>query len=98
MEYSLSTFTNKSNLGNLTLTETINKLNLVGFEVDEVSFEKTAVYSQDIKFLLKSPANRDDLYLENLWLSELGIIFLLEIYEIWNSLKQNYSFLLKQNV
>ena len=96
MEYSLSTFTNKSNLGNLTLTETINKLNLVGFEVDEVSFEKTAVYSQDIKFLLKSPANRDDLYLENLWLSELGIIFLLEIYEIWNRLQNKYSFLLKQ--
>ena len=40
MEYSLSTFTNKSNLGNLTLTETINKLNLVGFEVDEVSLLK----------------------------------------------------------
>ena len=96
MEYSLSTFTNKSNLGNLTLTETINKLNLVGFEVDEVSFEKTGVYSQDIKFLLKSPANRDDLYLENLWLSELGIIFLLEIYEIWNRLQNKYSFLLKQ--
>jgi hypothetical protein len=53
MEYSLSTFTNKSNLGNLNLNEVINKLNLVGFEVDEVSFEKSGSYSQDIKFLLK---------------------------------------------
>ena len=97
MEYSLSTFTNKSNLGNLTLTETINKLNLVGFEVDEVSFEKSSLYSQNIKFLLKSPANRDDLYLENLWLAELGIIFLLEIYETWSRLQNKYSFILKQN-
>ena len=96
MEYSLSTLNNKSNFSSLSLTETINKLNLVGFEVDEVSFEKYNSYSQDIKFLLKSPANRDDLFLENLFLSELGTIFLLEIYDIWNSLKQNYSFLLKQ--
>jgi len=96
MEYSLSTFTNKSNLGNLNLNEVINKLNLVGFEVDEVSFEKSGCYSQDIKFLLKSPANRDDLYLENLWLGELGIIFLLEIYETWKHLQNKYSFLLKQ--
>ena len=96
MEYSLSIFTNKSNLGNLNLNDTINKLNLVGFEVDEVSFEKSGLHSQDIKFLLKSPANRDDLYLENLWLAELGIIFLLEIYETWSQLQKKYSFLLKQ--
>ena len=95
MEYSLSTLNNKSNFSSLSLTETINKLNLVGFEVDEVSFEKSNSYSPDIKFLLKSPANRDDLFLENLFLSELGTIFVLEFYEIWNSLKQNYSFLLK---
>ena len=96
MEYSLSTLNNKSNFSSLSLTETINKLNLVGFEVDEVSFEKYNSYSHDIKFLLKSPANRDDLFLENLFLSELGTIFLLEFYEIWNSLKRNYAFLLKQ--
>jgi hypothetical protein len=96
MEYSLSTLNNKSNFSTLSLNETINKLNLVGFEVDEVSFEKSNSSSEDIKFLLKNPANRDDLFIENLFLSELGIIFLLEIYEIWNRLQNKYSFLLKQ--
>jgi phenylalanyl-tRNA synthetase beta chain len=96
MEYSLSTLNNKSNFSTLSLNETINKLNLVGFEVDEVSFEKSNSSSEDIKFLLKNPANRDDLFIENLFLSELGIIFLLEIYEIWNLLKTKYSFVLKQ--
>jgi hypothetical protein len=66
MEYSLSTLNNKSNFSSLSLNETINKLNLVGFEVDEVSFEKTTSYAADIKFLLKSPANREDLFVENL--------------------------------
>jgi phenylalanyl-tRNA synthetase beta chain len=96
MEYSLSTLNNKSNLSILSLSETINKLNLVGFEVDDVSFENSNSHIQDIKFLLKNPANRDDLFIENLFLSELGVIFLLEIYDIWNLLKQKYSFLLKQ--
>lgn len=96
MEYSLSTLNNKSNFSSLSLNETINKLNLVGFEVDEVSFEKTTSYAADIKFLLKSPANREDLFVENLFIAELGVIFLLDIYESWESLKQYYSFLLKQ--
>jgi phenylalanyl-tRNA synthetase beta chain len=96
MEYSLSTLNNKSNFSTLSLSETINKLNLVGFEVDEVSFENSSSYSQDIKFLLKNPANRDDLLIENLFLSELGIIFLLDIYEIWTLFKKKYSFILKQ--
>lgn len=89
MEYSLSTLNNKSNFSTLSLSETINKLNLVGFEVDEVSFENSSSYFQDIKFLLKNPANRDDLLIENLFLSELGIIFLLEIYEIWTLFKKS---------
>ena len=97
MEYSLSTLNNKSNFSNLSLNETINKLNLVGFEVDDILFEKSNGYSQDIKFLLKNPANRDDLFLENLFLSEIGVIFLLEIYEFWNLLKKNYSFILKKH-
>jgi phenylalanyl-tRNA synthetase beta chain len=96
MEYSLSTLNNKSNFSSLNLNETINTLNLIGFEVDEVSFEKSNSYAQDIRFLLKSPADRDDLFLENLFLSELAVIFLLELYELWSSLKQKYSFVLKQ--
>jgi phenylalanyl-tRNA synthetase beta chain len=97
MEYSLSTLYRKSNLGLLNLSETINRLNLIGFEVDEVTFQKNSNYSQDIKFLLKSPANRDDLFIENLFLSELELIFLLEIYTIWKKIKNKYFFLLKKN-
>lgn len=97
MEYTLSTLYRKSNLGVLSLNETINKLNLIGFEVDEVTFQACNNYSQDIKFLLKSPANRDDLFIEKLFLSELEIIFLLEIYELWKKIKTKYIFLLKKN-
>ena len=36
MEYSLYTLNKKTNLKNLTSTELINTLNLIGFEVDDI--------------------------------------------------------------
>jgi phenylalanyl-tRNA synthetase beta subunit len=60
---------------------------------------KKEIFNQfinDIRLLIKIPANREDLLTETLLLNELSTIFSLKKYEIWKNLKNNYSFLLKQ--
>jgi len=98
MEYSLRTFYNSSNFKSLTLNELINYLNLIGFEVDEINYQKnkTNQYLEDIDLLLKIPANRQDLLNEIYFQKELSTIFSLELNEIWKKLKINYLFLLNQ--
>jgi phenylalanyl-tRNA synthetase beta chain len=98
MEYSLYTLNQSCNLKNLTLTNLIDKLNLIGFEVDEIFIEKvrTNLNIENIRILIKIPSNREDLLNENFLRSELSTIFLFDLKHTWNKLKKNYSFLLKQ--
>lgn len=99
MEYSLYTLNQRINKTNLTSTELINRLNLIGFEVDEVFFEEltTNKFITNQRLLIKIPANREDLLNENLLLREFSLLFLLEIVETWNLLKKNYLALLKNH-
>ena len=98
MEYSLQSLTKQTELNEITLENIVNKLNLIGFEVDDIIVEPL-VFNQfinDIRLLLKIPANREDLLIEILLLKEFSTIFSLKKYEIWKFLKKDYSFLLKQ--
>lgn len=105
MEYYLKHLNKIANLKNLTLTNFIEKLNLIGLEVDEIVFESLEVgkekhkhpfFLKDIGLTLKIPANRDDLLNEVLLTNELSWIFVLEIVNTWKKIKENYFFLLKQ--
>jgi hypothetical protein len=98
MEYSLYTLHQKTELSSLTLKELINKLNLTGFEVDDVFEEslKTNPSMQNIRLLIKIPANREDLLHEQLLVNELSILFLFQLSNVWQHLKIKYGFLLQQ--
>jgi phenylalanyl-tRNA synthetase beta chain len=98
MEYSLNYLNFISNLKELTITELINSLNLIGLEVDE--FTKKIIkpkYSlENLKIILKIPSNREDLLIEDFFLEEISLIFFFEIFYLWKKISKNYNFLLKQ--
>jgi phenylalanyl-tRNA synthetase beta chain len=98
MEYSLQSLTKQTELNEITLENIVNKLNLIGFEVDDIIIEPLIFnqFMNDIRLLIKIPANREDLLVETLLLNELSTIFSLKKYQLWKNLKNNYSFLLKQ--
>lgn len=98
MEYSLQNLTKSANLDSLTMTNIVDKLNLIGFEIDDILREQniTNASIQDIRFLIKIPSNREDLLTEILFFQELKNIFLLKEYQTWERLKKNYAFLLEQ--
>jgi phenylalanyl-tRNA synthetase beta chain len=98
MDYSLQTLNKNLKLKDLTLSTFVEKLNLIGLEVDDISSEKlsTNVFLEDINILLKIPANREDLLNEKFFLKEISTIFLLDIYQIWEKLKDSYSSLLQR--
>lgn len=99
MEYSLKELNKTGNLKNLTLNNFVEKLNLIGLEVDHVNFEQNAelLKLNDILLTIKIPANRDDLLSHEIFINELSTIFLFEIYKIWTTLKSKYFFLLKNH-
>lgn len=99
MEYSLYDLNKSSNLNDLTLPTLIDKLNLIGFEVDDIFIEEIKINPSlnNIRLLIKIPSNREDLLNETFFQNELSNIFLFELKNRWNSLKFNYLFLLKQN-
>tara|TARA_B110000261_G_scaffold158642_1_gene195250 strand:+ start:1045 stop:3141 length:2097 start_codon:yes stop_codon:yes gene_type:complete len=92
MEYSLQTLNENSNLKSLTTTEIIDQLNLIGFEVDETFNESfiTNKFIDNLRLLIKIPANREDLLAERFFLAELSTIFLFDVNNIWKKIKQNY--------
>ncbi len=98
MEYSLNYLNKKSNLKDLTLTYFTDKLNLIGFEVDDIFINKlkNTNYCNTISLLLKIPSNREDLLIESFLENELKTIFLFEFYNTWKILKKDYLFLLNQ--
>ena len=72
MEYSLYTLNKVANLESLTISEIIDRLNLIGFEVDEVFNEKlnTNKFIDNTRLLIKIPPNREDLLCEVNFLKE----------------------------
>ena len=84
---------------NVTVPEIIEKLNLIGFEVDDIyeEFLETDLLIKHNRLLLKIPANREDLLIEELLLKELLRLFSLENISKWKSLKNYYIFLLKKH-
>ena len=99
MEYSLSTLTQNSKANNLKTSEIINQLNLIGFEVDNIFIEKSLEnnFLDNVRLLIKIPANREDLLNERFFLNELSTILLFNLNNLWDKTKTNYSFILKEN-
>ena len=83
MQYSLQALNKNSILDNFRLTDIIETLNLIGFEVDEIFEEKN-----NIIFVLKIPANREDLLSEEYFLKELIHLFSLSPFSLWKSIKK----------
>jgi len=98
MEYSLYTLNQKSNLNSLKIKEIVNQLNLIGFEVDNIFIEKSMenLFFDNIRLLIKIPANREDLLNEKLFLIELSTVLLFQLNNFWKKIKPNYFFLLKE--
>lgn len=98
MEYSLRTFIKNVNFQSLTLTQFVNNLNLIGFEIDEIDYQniKNNPYIQDINILIKIPPNRQDLLNEINFQKEIATIFLLKLNDIWKKVNYRYFFLLNQ--
>lgn len=95
MEYSLQNLNQNAKLTTIKISEIINKLNLIGFEVDEISKEKydNNKFFTIIRLLIKLPANRDDLLSDIFFLSDLSTILKVKLYKRQT---QDYSFLTKQ--
>ena len=84
MEYSLYYLNKQAKLKDLKITEIIDKLNLIGFEVDDI-FEESVMtnkFLNDTRLLIEIPSNRQDLLNEKLFLHEMSTIFMLEVYKI----------------
>jgi len=95
MDYSLYDLNQKAILNSLTTSDLINQLNLIGFEIDDISINKSIAYDRNIKLLVKIPANRSDLNNENVFLLELSMIFLFKLLKTWEKIKDKYFFLLR---
>jgi phenylalanyl-tRNA synthetase beta subunit len=95
MEYSLYQLNKYAKLNDINLSDIVDRLNLIGFEVDDIFYERctTDKFINNIRLLIEIPSNREDLLNEQLFLKELGTIFLFEIYQTWKDIKQTYSFL-----
>jgi hypothetical protein len=89
MEYSLYRLNKCANLNKINLSDIVDKLNLIGFEVDDIFNERllTNKFINNIRLLIEVPSNRQDLLNEQLFLKELATIFLFEVYELWKTLK-----------
>jgi hypothetical protein len=98
MEYSLKRLNKNSKLNRLTINEIINQLNLIGFEVDDILNEKSInnQFLDNIRLLIKLPANREDLLNEKLFLIELSTILVFQLLNTWEIIKKDYNFLLKE--
>lgn len=99
MEYSLYTLNQNSKLNSLKITEIVNQLNLIGFEVDDIFTEKSMenFFFDNVRLLIKIPANREDLLNEKFFLIELSTVLLFQLNNFWKKIKPNYFFLLKEN-
>ena len=98
MQYSLRQLNKIANLKQLKISEIINKLNLIGLEVDDIIDEKLVAnqYIKNTSLVIDIPSNREDLLNENFLLDELATIFNFQLFNFWNNIKFNYHFLLNK--
>ena len=85
MKYSLVNLKPFINFKNVTLTSFTNTLNLIGLEIDELRVKNLDIQGNknNIIFVLKVPANREDLLNENLLIEEFLTIFMFDLYNSW---------------
>lgn len=98
MDYSLQNLNRIGKLDTLTFQDFIEKLNLIGLEIDHISSERSSTNGvlENIQISFKIPANREDLLTEIFFLQEISSIFLFQIFQLWEYLKKDYTFILKQ--
>lgn len=98
MQYSLQQLNKIANLKELKINDVIDKLNLIGLEVDEIFNEKLEnnKYVDNTRLLIAIPSNREDLLNENFFLEELANIFNFQMIFFWKKMKSHYKFLLNQ--
>jgi phenylalanyl-tRNA synthetase beta chain len=98
MDYSLQNLNRIGKLDTLAFQEFVEKLNLIGLEIDDIRSEKlsTNLVLENIDISFKIPANREDLLTEVFFIEEISSIFLFKTFQIWEYLKKNYTFILKQ--
>ena len=98
MQYSLRQLNKIANLKQLKISEIINKLNLIGLEVDDIIDEKLVAnqYIKNTSLVIDIPSNREDLLNEHFLINEFATIFDFDKKNIWENAKSNYAFLLKQ--
>lgn len=80
MEYSLKVLNEINNLNSMTIKEVVNELNLLGFEVDQIFWEKAVDdnYLENVRLMIKIPANREDLFSERFFFKRYGKYFWIE--------------------
>ena len=73
MEYSLYQLNKYAKLNDINLSDIVDRLNLIGFEVDDIFYERctTDKFINNIRLLIEIPSNREDLLNEQLFLKEL---------------------------
>lgn len=100
MEYSIYDLNKKILFSNLTVSSMIDKLNFIGFEVDDLSFENQAFckFSVPKKILLKIPANRSDLLSQEFFVHDFCTIFNLKSLSFFSSIKNSYNFLYEKKL
>ena len=100
MEYSLKVLNEINKLNSMTIKEVVNELNLLGFEVDQIFWEKEVnnIHIENVRLMIKIPANREDLFSEKFFLKDMANIFEFKVYTPSKLYKQKYSSIfLRQN-
>ena len=94
MQYSLRQLNKIANLQQIKISEIIDKLNLIGLEVDDIIEDNSTLspYFKDTSLIIDIPSNREDLLNENFLLDELATIFNFQLFNFWNNIKSNYHF------
>lgn len=93
MEYSLKRLNENINFENLQILDFIEKLNVIGFEIDDIKNEYDFFnnFINKIRLEIKIPANRQDLLIETFLLKEIMSIFTSTNLERWKKSKAIYS-------
>jgi phenylalanyl-tRNA synthetase beta chain len=92
MEYSLQALNKIAFLKDLTIDEIVNKLNLIGFEVDNVFIEPSINNSllESLRIFISIPSNREDLLNEKSFLQDLSSILGFELDRNVERAKKSY--------
>jgi phenylalanyl-tRNA synthetase beta chain len=92
MEFSLKKISKKVNFSKISLSNIINTLNLIGFEVDDLIQETDSlIHTKNIKLIVKIPADRPDLLMESFFISDFRNLFKAPLISIYKTLLPIYK-------